>query len=85
PEVADRIAVSVDVLKTAQRRGISPKKVHDDLAALVLADNYAFVDIHGSDAVRVILEEADAREGGNVAGLEGREMVHLAFVVHELS
>ncbi|KKN05571.1 hypothetical protein LCGC14_1086060 [marine sediment metagenome] len=85
PEVADRITLSVDVLKTAQRRGTSPKKVRDELAALALVDNYPLVDIHGSSAVQVIIEEVDAREGGNVAGLEGREMVHLALIVHELS
>ncbi|KKK81324.1 hypothetical protein LCGC14_2814620, partial [marine sediment metagenome] len=85
PEVADRIAVSVDILATAQRRGVSPQKVRDDLSALALADNYAFVDIHGSSVVQIIVEEVDLREGGNVAGLEGREMAHLALIIHELS
>ncbi|KKL84404.1 hypothetical protein LCGC14_1965060 [marine sediment metagenome] len=85
PEVADTITTFVDVLATAKRRGLSPKKVRGDLAALVLANNYAFVDIHGSSAVQVILEESDASEGGNVAGLEGREVVKLSLIVHELS
>jgi hypothetical protein len=85
PEVADTVTLLVDVRATATRRGISPEKVRADLKALALADNYAFVDLHGSTAVQVVVEEVTFREGGNITGLEGKEIVELSLVVHELS
>ncbi|KKL65228.1 hypothetical protein LCGC14_2157100, partial [marine sediment metagenome] len=86
PNVADVITTLVDVKATAQKQGVSEKEIRSNLSTLVLSDNYPFVDIHESDSVQVIVNEADAQEGiAAIAGLEGKEIVRLSLLVHELS
>lgn len=84
PDVADNITVGVDILATAQRRGVSSKKVRDELSALTLSDSYPYVDIHGS-ALQVTVEQHQFSEGGAQKPEGVRETAELRLLVQESS
>ena len=85
PNVSDEFTFLVDILATARRQGVSPKKVRLDLNALVLSGSYSFIDLHGASAVQVIVAPVEYIEGTEKIGLEGREIAKITVTVHELS
>ncbi|KKM19379.1 hypothetical protein LCGC14_1656230, partial [marine sediment metagenome] len=85
PETADNLNIDIDVMASAQRRGVSPDLVRSELKALILSNSYPFMDVHGAAVVQVVINEATFTEASKTTGLEGRETVSLSLMVHELS
>ena len=83
PNVADVITTMIDIGATARRRGVSLRRVREDLKALVLSGSYGFIDLHGSASVQATVDQGSFSEGGEIAAIEGKEIAQMVMSVQE--
>jgi outer membrane protein assembly factor BamB len=84
PSVADNVACTVDLSKTAAERGTSSQAIRDELDALVKSGVKALVDLHGN-SYEVVIDDAQEGPAPHVAELEGKHVVGLQMRVVEYS